>query len=352
MVSFNARLSFSTTSLAGPGWDGFTPQLSPFVGMPAPAMNPALLAWSGVDQLAGPASMSGWQAGPAFGGGSLGGWPASLSPALSPYAANLGVGGPFGFGNLDLGPAMMQSLLARQAMGMGAPYAGGAFGQGPGQQLDPQALLPILAFLLAELIGRLGCGCQQAGALPSTGYGSTRPLPGGWGGGAPATGGGGGAGGAGGAGGGGVGQIPPGQTQVPGGAPTGQGSSGRFLAAALAQQGDTYRFGAETRLDDANPNTFDCSELVQWAAAQAGVQIPDGSKWQRQHCRPISVQEALRIPGALLFKDGHVAISVGDGKNVMEARGTRDGVGVWPAGTRFTSGGLIPGMDYGSGPVA
>jgi cell wall-associated NlpC family hydrolase len=44
---------------------------------------------------------------------------------------------------------------------------------------------------------------------------------------------------------------------------------------ALAQIGDRYVFGAETNLSDANPDTFDCSELVQWAAHQAGVTVLD-----------------------------------------------------------------------------
>lgn len=133
---------------------------------------------------------------------------------------------------------------------------------------------------------------------------------------------------------------------VPSNLPTGRGTVGDFLAAALAQKGDRYRFGAETRLDDPNPDTFDCSELVQWAAHQAGVTIADGSWNQKAACKPISVEEALRTPGALLFKPGHVAISLGDGRTI-EAMGTKWGVVVANGRGRFTSGGLIPGMQYG-----
>ena len=132
-------------------------------------------------------------------------------------------------------------------------------------------------------------------------------------------------------------------------APTGKGTSGDFLKAALAQNGDNYVFGAETRLNDPNPDTFDCSELVQWAGAQAGVEIPDGSGNQRRfverHGTTLSVEEAMRTPGALLFREGHVAISLGDGRTI-EARGRRHGVGVFEAQGRFTSGGLVPGMKY------
>lgn len=137
-----------------------------------------------------------------------------------------------------------------------------------------------------------------------------------------------------------------GTTPVPGNLPTGRGTVGDFLQAALAQKGDRYRFGAETNLNDANPDTFDCSELVQWAAHQAGVNIADGSWNQKAACKPLSVEEAMRTPGALLFKPGHVAISLGDGRTI-EAMGTKWGVVVANARGRFTSGGLIPGMQYG-----
>jgi spore coat assembly protein SafA len=122
-----------------------------------------------------------------------------------------------------------------------------------------------------------------------------------------------------------------------------------FVRVALAQHGDRYVYGAETRLDDPDPDTFDCSELVQWAAAQVGVRFADGSKWQlaaiRQAGREISVEEAIRTPGALLFRPGHVAISLGDGRTI-EARGRAYGVGIFSAYGRFTTGGLIPGMEY------
>ena len=96
----------------------------------------------------------------------------------------------------------------------------------------------------------------------------------------------------------------------------------------------------------ANPNAFDCSELVQWSAARAGINFVDGSANQRANSIPISVDQALNTRGALLFRDGHVAISVGDGQNTIEAKGRRHGVLVTNGRGRFTSGGLIPGMQY------
>ncbi len=133
-------------------------------------------------------------------------------------------------------------------------------------------------------------------------------------------------------------------------APGGRGTAEAFVQRALAQNGDRYVFGAETRLNDPNPTTFDCSELVQWAAAQVGVTIPDGTMNQLPHIQrsggSISVEEAMRTRGALLFRPGHVAISLGDGRTI-EARGSRYGVGIFPANGRgWTAGGLIPGMQY------
>jgi cell wall-associated NlpC family hydrolase len=134
-----------------------------------------------------------------------------------------------------------------------------------------------------------------------------------------------------------------------------------FLDAALRQAGDRYVWGAEAAPGDADPTAFDCSELVQWAAAQAGVDLPDGS-WHQylslaRQGREISVDEALRTPGALLFRfstpptpggprppGSHVAISLGDGRTI-EARGSRYGVGVFDAAGRgFTNACVIPGL--------
>jgi hypothetical protein len=105
---------------------------------------------------------------------------------------------------------------------------------------------------------------------------------------------------------------------------------------------------------------FDCSELVQWAAHQAGVEVADGSWLQYQQMQrqggAMSVEQALRTPGALLFSfssspDGagrpssaQVAISLGDGRTI-EARNSRDGVGVFTASTqRFNYAAVIPGL--------
>lgn len=210
------------------------------------------------------------------------------------------------------------------------------------QALLVHELLQMLVEYFAQYFtpGQTGRDLGSMGASPT----AQRVAPGSWGAG------GGGSGGGGGGGGSPSGSVGTpsgtGSTPVPANVPTGRGTVGDFLQAALAQKGDRYRFGAETNLNDANPDTFDCSELVQWAAHQAGVNIADGSWNQKAACKPLSVEEALRTPGALLFKPGHVAISLGDGRTI-EAMGTKWGVVVANGRGRFTSGGLIPGMQYG-----
>lgn len=141
-----------------------------------------------------------------------------------------------------------------------------------------------------------------------------------------------------------------------------------FVQAALDQSGDHYVFGAETSLSDPNPSAFDCSELTQWAAAQAGVDLPDGSWTQylslQKQGATMSVDEALHTKGALLFSfsdpptasggrpsKAHVAISLGDGRTI-EARGTKYGVGSWSGEHRFNYAAAVPGLVAGPAPAA
>src|SRR4029453_7370253 len=103
-----------------------------------------------------------------------------------------------------------------------------------------------------------------------------------------------------------------------------------FLDAATAQEGDRYVFGSQASIDDADPDQFDCSDLVRWSAGRVGVDLPDGS-WEqylalKEQGLVIPVEQAVDTPGALLFSfpwepvpgegrpgNAHVAISLGDG---------------------------------------
>ena len=122
------------------------------------------------------------------------------------------------------------------------------------------------------------------------------------------------------------------------------GQIDQFVSLCLQQVGDKYVFGVEVKLTDPNPNAFDCSELIQWAAARAGISpaVPDGSAAQINHCRSLPVSQAIHTKGALLYTPGHIAVSLGDGGTV-EAENPRVGVVKDKAGNRFTRGGLIPG---------
>jgi cell wall-associated NlpC family hydrolase len=138
----------------------------------------------------------------------------------------------------------------------------------------------------------------------------------------------------------------PGETVKAGAAVDGGGTAEDLVAAAVAQAGDVYKLGAEAKVSDPDPDAFDCSELVQWAAGRAGVKFPDGTAAQLKAVKPIPVAQALRTRGALLFHPGHVAISLGNGRTI-EAMGRKYGVLEASSAGRFTSGGLIPGLRYG-----
>ena len=136
----------------------------------------------------------------------------------------------------------------------------------------------------------------------------------------------------------------------------------QFLAMCLAQRGDRYVLGAEASPADPDPDVFDCSELVEWACRRLDVTptMPDGSGNQAAHCsrhRTMlpTVAAGIGTRGALLFRTperggtfafGHVAVSLGDGSTI-EARGSRWGVGVFPArGRTWTHAALVPGITY------
>lgn len=91
-------------------------------------------------------------------------------------------------------------------------------------------------------------------------------------------------------------------------------------------------YGWEYTWGGSNPDEgFDCSGLVQWCYAIAGIELPRTSREQWDWCEEISVDDI--VPGDLLFYQnessggeiGHVAIYIGDGK-VYEAG---DPIGVY-----------------------
>lgn len=84
----------------------------------------------------------------------------------------------------------------------------------------------------------------------------------------------------------------------------------RAVDAAMSRIGDPYVYGA------AGPNAFDCSGLVQWSYAQAGVNLPRTSYEQAGAGTPIS-SDALEPGDVVSFYGGsHSGIYIGDGQVV------------------------------------
>jgi hypothetical protein len=141
----------------------------------------------------------------------------------------------------------------------------------------------------------------------------------------------------------------------------------RFLQSAKDQIGDPYRFGAETDLNDPNPTAFDSSELVEWAAHQAGVKdMPDGSWNQYRHLHDagatVSLDEALQTKGALVFgfssdplaspdrpARAYVGISLGNGQ-VLDVSERTGEVRVMSPDGFYNYGATIPGLHTGVDP--
>lgn len=153
--------------------------------------------------------------------------------------------------------------------------------------------------------------------------------------------------------------------QAPAAGPTTDSKLSTFLEVAQAQKGDPYVYGADPKAADLDPDSFDCSALTQWAAHQVGVELPRIAEAQYMQAKGdnqlISVDEAIKTPGALLFYfskeptgplpagQAHVAISLGDGRTI-EARGTAWGVGTWSAKDRsFNYAAVIPQISDAEG---
>jgi cell wall-associated NlpC family hydrolase len=99
-------------------------------------------------------------------------------------------------------------------------------------------------------------------------------------------------------------------------APPAAASAGQVAAqVALGQVGKPYQWAG------AGPNAYDCSGLVMYSWARAGVSLPHYSVAQYQDTARIS--ESQLRPGDLVFYDnssgeqpGHVTIYVGNGQVV------------------------------------
>jgi cell wall-associated NlpC family hydrolase len=136
-----------------------------------------------------------------------------------------------------------------------------------------------------------------------------------------------------------------------------------------SQEGDKYIFGSSASPSESDPAAFDCSHLIYWGCQRLGISIPDGSWRQYQYCvehgTVLSIEQAIRTPGALLFyfegdpmqaerpRNAHVAVSHGDGTTI-EARSSKYGVGTFRAhGRRWSHAATIPSLTSDvTGPIA
>ena len=94
-----------------------------------------------------------------------------------------------------------------------------------------------------------------------------------------------------------------------GGATAASGRGSAAVAAARSALGKPYVWGAN------GPTGFDCSGLMQWSYAQAGVSLPRTSQAQRYAGRQVPLSEAR--PGDLVVYRGdasHVGMYMGNGQ--------------------------------------
>ncbi|UGT38988.1 C40 family peptidase [Nocardia yamanashiensis] len=97
----------------------------------------------------------------------------------------------------------------------------------------------------------------------------------------------------------------------------------RAVEAARSRIGSNYRAGGN------GPDSFDCSGLVQWSYAQAGVDLPRTSYSQLNSGTPVALDDLQ--PGDLVsfYGGGHSALYAGDGQ-VIHASTYGSGVTVSP----------------------
>ncbi|BBX75649.1 NLP/P60 family protein [Mycobacterium shinjukuense] len=109
------------------------------------------------------------------------------------------------------------------------------------------------------------------------------------------------------------------------GLPAPSGRAGIAVRAALSRLGRPYVWGAT------GPNQFDCSGLVQWSYAQAGVHL-DRTTYQQIN-DGIPVPRSQVRPGDLVFPHpGHVQLAIGNNL-VVEAPYAGASVRISPLGT-------------------
>lgn len=144
-------------------------------------------------------------------------------------------------------------------------------------------------------------------------------------------------------------------------------SAAVILSESRRLWGRPYVYAHQPPPSDPNPPDSCCSGFTRWATGRGGAYLPAGSWLQYGYCRDhgtlIPYAQALWTPAALLFMpqdpsqgfgpNGHVAFSLGNGRDTSEARGRAWGIGSWAAPGRgfSTLAALIPGVDHSGAPA-
>lgn len=118
-------------------------------------------------------------------------------------------------------------------------------------------------------------------------------------------------------------------------------TTGQFVRKMLAKEGLEYEWGGTTA-----KGGFDCSGIVWKIMQNAGyTNFPRHSADIYAHSKKISLKKAINTRGALLYREGHMEISLGNGKTIgagSEGTGVRIGTA-----DQFTHGGLLPELKLG-----
>jgi len=115
----------------------------------------------------------------------------------------------------------------------------------------------------------------------------------------------------------------------------------KFIDALKKYVGVPYLWGGK----HPSQGGLDCSGLITLALADVGVQFPHGSVNQINATTQITVDQGWRTPGALLYREGHDAISLGDGTAIEAIRprvAITNRTATLNGKPRFTRAGLIP----------
>lgn len=122
-----------------------------------------------------------------------------------------------------------------------------------------------------------------------------------------------------------------------------------FVYWVQKQIGNKYVSNTQAGLGDFDPNTFDGDELAQWAAAQVGVYLPEGANNQIEYCESfgttMSLSSGIKTRGAILWRDGHIGIVVGNDQ-VIESISGRVGIKKGGAASRYKRAAKVPSLFY------